>query len=117
VTPQERMKARRLRLQAGRWCIGCAKRKRGHTRYCSYCAERVAESYQRRRVSTGKRGDGSLMPVPEIARELGVTQSAVRQTLYSALRKLRKAYRVAGFGIADVVGRPLSMLASAEERE
>jgi hypothetical protein len=30
---------------------------------------------------------------------------------------LRKAYRGAGFGIADVVGRPLSMLASAEERE
>lgn len=117
MTRQERMKARRLRLKAGGWCIGCAKRKRGRTRYCSYCAGRVAESYQRRRVSMGRRGDDALMPVPEIARELGVTPSAVRQTLYSALRKLRKAYRGAGIGVADVVGRPLSMLASAEERE
>jgi hypothetical protein len=116
MTRQERMKARRLRLEAGGWCIGCAKRKRGSTRYCSYCAERVNESYQRRRVGMG-RGDDSLMPVPEIARELGVTPAAVRQVLYSALRKLRKAYRVAGFGIADVVGSPLSMLARAEERE
>jgi hypothetical protein len=116
MTRNERMKFRRQRLEAGGWCIGCAKRKRGRTRYCSYCEERVAESYQRRRVSVGKR-DGSLMPVPEIARELGVTPSAIRQLLYSALRKLRKAYRREGIDASCIVGQPLSMLASAEERE
>lgn len=58
-----------------------------------------------------------LMPIASIADELGVTPRAVRYTLAGAIRKVLAGCRRYGIDAGDIVGRPLSMLAQAEERE
>jgi hypothetical protein len=53
----------------------------------------------------------------DIGRELGISPNHARTVCMNALRKVAKACRKFGIDASCIIGRPVSMLASAEEKE
>lgn len=55
------------------------------------------------------------MTFAEIGRALGITEYHAKWLCYSALRKLQRECKRRGIDVADIIGKPRSMMARLED--
>jgi AraC-like DNA-binding protein len=118
MTSAQYVRQRRERLIAAGLCIDCGSRPRLTTaQRCRLCNEKQLERQRMRKVGTAVGRDDGGPTLREIADEVGVSPARVQQIIAKALYKLRRECRRRGIDASWITGKPLSMLASAEERE
>jgi hypothetical protein len=118
MTSAEYTRERRHRLRAAGLCIDCGKYPKIATaQRCLQCNAKQSNRERLRKVGcvSGREADGPSLR--EIADELGISPARVQQILTKALYKLRRECRRLGIDASYIVGKPLGMLASAEEAE
>jgi hypothetical protein len=118
MTSREYIRARRARLIAAGLCIDCGAIPRLETtQRCRGCRDKQSAREQMRKVGcvAGREEDGPSLR--QIAAALGLSPARVQQILTRALYKLKRECRRRGIDASCIMGKPVSMLASAEERE